>query len=85
MNKKKCCFCKVKKCVLGQYPCNDHLNNALRFLLKEKETYWSPQLDSVVVEITEAINKGSGVIFEDINAQVNECVENWWKATKNNG
>ena len=55
--------------LLGKYPCNDYLNNALRFLLSE-----NPNIDKAISEIKYAIQKSGGVIFDDVLVKLNERV-----------
>ena len=52
-------FKKNKK--FGTYPCCDHLNSALRHLLKDKITN-----KSAIDEICQAIYKADGYFYEDV-------------------
>lgn len=56
-------FGKKKKSLYGQYPSNDMLNNAIRFILSDK-----PNL--AIEEIVYAISKADGQLCEDVKEQL---------------
>ena len=49
------------------YPCNDYLNNALRFLLREEKSH---NIDLAISEICWAIKKANGVFADDIKEEI---------------
>lgn len=56
-------FGKKKKSLYGQYPSNDMLNNAIRFILADK-----PIL--AIEEIVHAISKADGQLYKDVKEQL---------------
>ena len=58
-------FKRKKKEVYGEYPCNDYLNNALRFLLDEK-----PDTKEAISEICYCISKGNGYFCDDVKEKL---------------
>lgn len=52
----------------GKYPCNDYLNNAIRFLLRNKEG----DRELAIEEIVYAIHKADGRIYDDLARQLKE-------------
>ena len=54
--------------MFGKYPCNDYLNNALRFLLRNGEG----DRELAIEEIVYAIRKADGYLCDDIKEKINE-------------
>ena len=54
---------RKKKSLYGQYPSNDMLNNAIRFILDDK-----PNL--AIEEIVHAISKADGQLYKDVKEQL---------------
>lgn len=54
--------------MFGKYPCNDYLNNALRFLLRNSEG----DRELAIEEIVYAIRKADGYLCDDVKEKINE-------------
>ena len=54
----------------GQYPCNDYLNNALRFLLGEEQ--YTPRIINAISEICYCISKAGGRYYDDVAKKLAE-------------
>lgn len=54
---------RKKKSLYGQYPSNDMLNNAIRFILADK-----PNL--AIEEIVYAISKADGQLYKDVKEKL---------------
>lgn len=53
-----------RKTILGEYPCDDYLNNALRFLLRTGSR--DPLIVSSISEICHCISKSRGRFADDV-------------------
>lgn len=62
---------KKKNAIFGKYPCCDHVNNAIRFVLDGKT-------DAAVEELVQCIYKSGGYLYEDLQEKVNEVHERFW-------
>lgn len=58
---------KKKPCLFGKYPCNDYLNNALRFLLRNGVG----DRELAMEEIINAIHKADGYLCDDVAEKIN--------------
>ena len=59
-----------KNNLFGKYPCNDYLNNALRFLLRNNDG----DRELAIEEIVYAIRKADGYLYDDVKATLEgEC------------
>jgi hypothetical protein len=56
-----------KNNMFGKYPCNDYLNNALRFLLRNGEG----DRELAIEEIVYAIRKADGYLCDDVKQKIN--------------
>ena len=55
----------------GGYPCNDYLNNALRFLMNACDSGdVDLQVLSAIHEICYAISKAQGKFYDDVKAEL---------------
>jgi len=54
---------KKKKSLYGQYPSNDMLNNAIRFILADKSNL-------AIEEIVHVISKADGQLCKDVKEQL---------------
>ena len=54
-----------KEAVYGEYPCNDYLNNALRFLMQDDEPN-----KGAVHEICYCISKANGRFADDVKSEL---------------
>lgn len=59
---------KKKNNIFGKYPCNDYLNNALRFLLRNGEG----DRELAIEEIVYAIRKADGYLCDDVKEKILE-------------
>ena len=57
----------MKNNMFGKYPCNDYLNNALRFLLRNSEG----DRELAIEEIVYAIRKADGYLCDDVKEKIN--------------
>lgn len=62
---------KNKNAIFGKYPCCDHVNNAIRFILNGKT-------DAAMEELVQCIYKSDGYLHEDLQEKVNEVHERYW-------
>jgi len=62
----------MKNNKFGKYPCNDYLNNALRFLLRNGEG----DRELAIEEIVYAIRKADGYLCDDVKEKINSLKEN---------
>lgn len=60
-----------KKNRYGKYPCNDYLNNALRFLLKNENPH-QPLIANAIAEICYCIGKADGHFADDVAKKLAE-------------
>ena len=69
---------KKKNAFFGRYPCCDHLNNALRFLLRDDKN-----VTYAIEEIYQAIVKADGYLHEDITEKVDAVNKAYWEEQRN--
>ncbi len=62
---------KNKNAIFGKYPCCDHVNNAIRFILDGKT-------DAAMEELVQCIYKSDGYLHEDLQEKVNEVHKRYW-------
>lgn len=62
-------FLKHKKENYGKYPSNDHLNVALRYLLKIDN---NTNVNKAISEIVFAIRKADGRFYDDVKLELEE-------------
>lgn len=65
---------KKRNALFGRYPCCDHLNNALRFML----TDWKNNVYAIE-EIYQAIVKAGGYFHKDIADKVEAVNKAYWE------
>ena len=65
---------KKKNAFFGRYPCCDHLNNALRFMLMD----WKNNVHAIE-EIYQAIIKAGGYFHQDIAEKVEAVNKAYWE------
>ena len=63
-------FFKPKKENYGKYPSNDHLNVALRYLLKMEDN--DININKAISEIVFAIRKADGRFYDDVKLELEE-------------
>lgn len=59
-------FLKKKIDRFKEYPCNDYLNNALRFLLRNADG----DRENAIEEIVHAVIKADGYLFDDVAEKI---------------
>lgn len=69
---------RKKNAFFGRYPCCDHLNNALRFLLRDDKN-----VAHAIEEIYWAIIKADGYFHEDIAEKVEAANKAYWEEQTN--
>ena len=60
---------KKKNKRFGVYPCNDYLNNSLRYLLQEEPT---DNVISAISEIIYCVQTGNGYFVKDVKKTLKE-------------